>query len=241
MLLLAVVAILAAMIASVAGFGIGSLLTPALAIQTGMGVAVAAVSLPHFVATVVRAWRLRDEIDWSFLRTFGVTSAVGSLVGAGIAVIWGASWLGFILGGLMLFVGSMGLLGLTSKFVLPEKWTLLGGLVSGIFGGLVGNQGGVRSAAMLGSDLKKEAFVATATATGVIVDLARLPVYCAVYARELPALWREIGVMTVGVLIGTFLGVPVLKRIPEATFRKVVSGIIWFIGLFVLYRQVSSA
>ena len=49
--------------ASVVGFGIGSLLTPLLATRFGMSAAVAAVTIPHALATAVRCWRLRADID----------------------------------------------------------------------------------------------------------------------------------------------------------------------------------
>ena len=45
----------------------------------------------------------------------------------------------------------------------------LAGALSGAFGGLVGNQGGIRSAAMLGLGVQGPAFVATATAIGIAV------------------------------------------------------------------------
>ena len=48
------VAVLAGAIASVAGFGIGSVLTPLLAARLGTKLAVAAVSVPHFAGTVFR-------------------------------------------------------------------------------------------------------------------------------------------------------------------------------------------
>jgi hypothetical protein len=47
----------------------------------------------------------------------------------------------------------------------------MAGALSGLFGGLVGNQGGIRSAALMGFDINKEAFVATATAIGLVVDV----------------------------------------------------------------------
>jgi uncharacterized membrane protein YfcA len=52
---------LAGAVAAVAGFGIGSLLTPTLALATGTGtkLAVAAISIPHLVGTAQRFWILR--------------------------------------------------------------------------------------------------------------------------------------------------------------------------------------
>ena len=61
--LVALVGLIAAGIASVAGFGIGSLLTPTLALETGTKVAVAAIAIPHVIATAQRFWLLRRFVD----------------------------------------------------------------------------------------------------------------------------------------------------------------------------------
>lgn len=81
-LVLLLVAILSGATASVVGFGIGSLLTPLLAARFGTNVAVAAVTLPHALATAVRCWRLRASIDRRVLTRFGLLSAAGALAGA---------------------------------------------------------------------------------------------------------------------------------------------------------------
>src|SRR5689334_24115995 len=80
--LLAVVAILAGAIASVSGFGIGSLLTPVLAMRVGTKLAVAAVSLPHLAATALRFGLLRQHVNRRLLWSFGLMSAAGGLAGA---------------------------------------------------------------------------------------------------------------------------------------------------------------
>ena len=51
------------------------------------------------------------------------------------------------------------------------------GLVSGVCGGVAGNQGGIRAAALASFGLAPREFVATATATALLVDVARTPVY----------------------------------------------------------------
>src|SRR4249919_1434794 len=75
-------AVAAGTIASVAGFGIGSLLTPLLAVRVDAKLAVAGVSIPHVVGTAVRFWLLRGHVDRRIFLWFGVTSAVGGLTGA---------------------------------------------------------------------------------------------------------------------------------------------------------------
>jgi uncharacterized membrane protein YfcA len=81
-LLVIAVGVFAGAVASIAGFGIGSLLTPLFALQTGTKLAVAAVSIPHLAGTALRFWMLREHIDHRILLSFGLMSAAGGLVGA---------------------------------------------------------------------------------------------------------------------------------------------------------------
>ena len=164
LLLVALVAVAAGSIASVAGFGIGSLLTPLLAWQMGTKLAVAVVSIPHVAGTALRFWRLRQFIDRRVLWSFGVMSAAGGLAGALLHIILASPILTAILGGLLIFAGVMGLAGLAQKMRFSGWTAWVAGAASGLFGGLVGNQGGIRSAALLGFNLPRDAFVATATA-----------------------------------------------------------------------------
>jgi uncharacterized membrane protein YfcA len=114
----------------------------------------------------------------------------------------------------------------------------IAGALSGGFGGLVGSQGPLRSAAMLGLEIRKEAFVATATAIGLAVDAVRLPVYFATQGQRMLAAWPVVLTATVAVLVGTLLGECVLRRIPERVFRRLVCGIIAAIGVVLLLRFV---
>jgi len=50
---IAIAAAVAGGIASVAGFGVGSILTPLLAVRLGTKLAVAAVFIPHVTATAI--------------------------------------------------------------------------------------------------------------------------------------------------------------------------------------------
>jgi len=106
------------------------------------------------------------------------------------------------------------------------------GALSGALGGLVGNQGGIRSAAMLGFDVPKESFVATASAVGLFVDGARLPVYLATQWRDILAVWPLVLTATAGVVIGTAFGARVLGRIPERTFRRIVAVLLLLLGIY---------
>ena len=92
------------------------------------------------------------------------------------------------------------------------------GALSGIFGGLVGNQGGIRSAALLGFDVRRDAFVATATAIALLVDVFRMPVYAATQFHPIASAWRFMAVATIGVVIGTLVGKRISVGLPRAYF-----------------------
>ena len=224
------VGIAAGGVASVAGFGIGSLLTPLLVTQVPANVAVAAAAIPHVVGTAARLWLLRGQIDRRLLVTFGLTSAAGGLTGALLQGSTSGAGLTIVFGVLLLFVAASELTGLSTRmrFRGPAAW--IAGALSGLLGGLVGNQGGIRSAAMLGVDVPRQAFVGTATAVALIVDGARLPVYLATTGRELLAMWPTVAAATAGVVVGTLFGHRVLLRIPEARFRLIVAVTLGVLG-----------
>ena len=124
-----------------------------------------------------------------------------------------------------------------------QRWRFHGsvawiaGAISGLFGGLVGNQGGIRSAAMLGFDLPKERFVATATAIALFVDAARMPVYLVAERAQVAAIWPLVLIATVGVIGGTLSGERLLARVPEQRFKQVVGAIILLLGIVILLRR----
>src|SRR5215212_9240616 len=143
-LLLAAVALAAGAIASIVGFAIGSLLTPVLALRVETKVAVAAVSIPHLIGTAVRFWRLRGHVDRRVLWGFGTASAIGGLTGA-LLHSWATSpWLSGVFGGLLVFVALSEFTGLSGRMRFSGPFAMIAGALSGLLGGLVGNQGGIR-------------------------------------------------------------------------------------------------
>jgi uncharacterized membrane protein YfcA len=229
-LLVAAIAVVAGGIAAVTGFGVGSLLTPVLALETGTKLAVAAIAIPHFVGTALRFWMLRGHVDRRVLLGFGVASAIGGLAGALVGARTSSRALAVVFGALLIVAGLSELTGWIERVRWGRRAAWVAGGLSGALGGLVGNQGGIRSAAMLGFKVPKESFVATATAIGLVVDAARLPVYLATQGRGIVAVWPLVLAATVGVVIGTAIGTPVLERVPQRMFRRILGALLVVLG-----------
>jgi uncharacterized membrane protein YfcA len=223
-------------IAAVTGFGIGSLLTPVLALAVDTRLAVAAVSIPHLIGTSLRFALMHGGVDRRVLWSFGVTSAAGGLVGA---LLYGAAtntWLTILFGILLLFAAASEITGLARRMRFRGWIAWLAGALSGMLGGLVGNQGGIRSAALIGFDLRKELFVGTATAIALFVDGARVPIYVYTQYDDLRAHVTWIALATVGVIAGTVLGSRALGRIPEVWFPRVLALLLAVLGVAMLFR-----
>ena len=236
-----VASVLAGAVASVSGFGIGSLLTPVLMLSLGMPAAsaVAVLAVPHALATALRFVSLRRDVHGPTFREFGLASAVGGLAGAALQSQLTSPVLTMVLSVLLVLAGTTELL--RRRVPLPQTpaWRRAGGELSGLFGGLVGNQGGIRAAALLGFQLRPRQLVATATASALLVDAARVPIYFlsagSVIARSLSLMLM----IAAGVIVGTFVGVPILGRIPEPAYRRLVGALLVVLGisLFVLSRR----
>ena len=234
--LILAVGIVAGAVAAVAGFGIGSLLTPVLVPSVGGKLAVALVALPHAIATAIRLLKLYDAIDWRILRTFGAASALGSLAGALLFARLGSALLAAVLGVLLIAVGVLQLAGLARRLTISGPWSIAAGVASGAFGGLVGNQGGLRSAALLGFGLSSRAFVATAGAIALVVDLVRGPIYIAAAGDQLLSHWRTLIAATIGVTIGTFGGTAVLLRLSERAFQRAIGALLMALGVWLFVQ-----
>ena len=229
------VAIAASATASVVGFGIGSLLTPLLAVRYGTSVAVAAVTIPHALATAIRCWRLRAHIDYAVLLRFGILSALGGLAGALLYTRLGSLALTRILGGLLLLTAMAQLTGWSSRWHPHGPLVAIFGFSSGFFGGVAGNQGGLRAAALSAFGLSPAAFVATATATGLLVDAARTPVYLWGGTQALLRIWPVIAIAVVGVIIGTLMGERLLFGLAPRRFGQLVGAAVGLLGAWLVF------
>lgn len=135
---------------------------------------------------------------------------------------------------MLIVAGILGVLQISERLRLGKWSASIVGFASGFFGGLVGEQGGIRSVALLGFDIEKEAFIATATATGLIVDVVRMPVYFATQYSQVVQFILITLLSSSAVIAGTLAGNIVLKRIPQEIFKQIVSFLVLILGIFLL-------
>lgn len=222
---------------AVAAAGIDSLLVPLFGTEFDFKLAVAAVSLPHFTAGALRTLQLRHDIDWPLFVRFGILCALASFAGALLQEHLSSGLITRVFAGLLVIAGGLGLTGILERKHEGKAAAWLAGGASGLFGGLCGEQGGLRAVGLLGFGLRKEAFVATGAAVGVLSDLVRIPVYAARQWGDLRQTWMAVAGAVAGVLVGIFIGRRLLRKLPQDRFARVVSGVIMLVGVLLFFRH----
>jgi uncharacterized membrane protein YfcA len=218
--------------AAVVGFGVGSLLTPLLVTRVEPHVAVSLIAIPHALATGIRFVQHRRAIDYGLLVRFGIPSAIGSLLGATFQAALTSRLLVLVVGLLLIATGATNLVKAFRQWrpTLPIAFVL--GAMSGFFGGVAGNQGGLRAASLSAFSLPPRTFLATSTAVALLIDLARTPVYVVRSADQLRTFAMIMVIAAVGCTVGTILGERLFLGMSPERYRIVVGITVGLVGLW---------
>lgn len=240
LVLIALVALAASLLTFVSGFGLGTVLMPALALVVAPEAAVALTAVVHLLANLLKVRLVGREADRATLLRFGLPALLGGLVGGWLLQDWSRSVepVTWSLGGwtfmtfpTALTIGvimlGMALVELHPRFAgwrPSARWLPIGGLASGLLGGLSGHQGALRSAFLAGlPGLSPVAFAATGAVIACLVDLARLAAYGK--AAWAPAADHAGLLVTAAVaaLLGTWLGARWIRKVTLPFVRRLVA------------------
>lgn len=228
------------------GFGLGTLLMPVVALFFPPALAIAITAVVHFANNMLKFFLVAKHADTKVLLLFGLPAVVFAFLGAyllgflsGMELLFEYELFGksftvtpikFTIGSLILFFVLFELLPYFSTMALDKKWLSLGGVLSGFFGGLSGNQGALRSMFLLKAGLSKEGFIATGVVLAVMVDSARMLLYKESFLQSQNE-WEMIAFATIAAFLGTFVGNKLLKKVSIESIRIMVSALLVIISL----------
>ena len=250
LILIGLVALLTAGVTLFSGFGLGTILMPVFALFFPVPLAIAATAVVHFANNIFKFGLMARQADWRVVARFGVPAALAAIVGASLLTWFDRmpALASYMLGGsayeitvvkavIGVLIVAFALLELWPRFqalAFPPRWLPLGGVLSGFFGGLSGNQGALRSAFLLKAGLTKEAFVATGVVAAVIVDAVRLVTYgTSIMADHLARSQEMLMTVVIGTICafaGSFVGKRVLQKITLRTVQLIVAVAMLVIG-----------
>ena len=106
----------------------------------------------------------------------------------------------------------------------PPTWMPLGGMLSGLAGGVSGMQGALRSAFLARAGLDKAAFVATGVAIACLIDISRLGVYASMFVSHRSAIdLRLLTVAVAAAFAGALVGRRYLERLTMDAVRHLIA------------------
>lgn len=224
------VAFMAAILTFFSGFGLGTLLTPVFMLFFPVEWAIGLTGVVHFFNNLFKLVLVGKKADRAVLLRFGVPAVIAAMAGSWLLVnipdmeplfsyqIEGKTFevypVKFIVSILLIIFASMDLIPYFKKLEFSKNKLPLGGIMSGFFGGLSGNQGALRSAFLIKAGLSKEAFIGTAVVVSTFVDITRLSVYASRFSHSgLNENLTLVICATLAGITGSFIGNKLLKKV----------------------------
>ena len=250
-LIVCVVALLASGLTFFSGFGLGTILMPVLALFFPVPIAIAATAVVHFANNLFKLVLVGRSANKSVLLRFGVPAVIAALIGASLLssaallpVIAQYEFMGRLheitavklaVGVIIVVFSCLELIPRFANTAIDKKHMVWGGLLSGFFGGLSGNQGALRSMFLIRAGLNKDEFIGTGIVSAVMVDTARLLVYgVGLFTVPFSTIFGMKGLILAAMIsafAGALLGRELLKKITLRIVQIVVGVMLIVLGL----------
>lgn len=222
------------------GFGLGTLLTPVFMVFFPVEAAIALTGVVHFFNNIFKLILTARTADKQVLLRFGIPAVIAAFAGSVLLLqithldpLFSYQAFGktihvypvkFIVAVLLINFAMMDLLPYFKKLEFGRDKLPLGGMMSGFFGGLSGNQGALRSAFLIRAGLSKEAFIGTTVVVSTFVDFTRLGVYFSNLSLSGMAENKMIVIAaTLSAITGAFIGNKLLKKVTFDFVQKAVA------------------
>lgn len=223
-------AFLAQIVGTVAGFGSSTVFLPVALLFYDFKTALVLVAFLHIFGNVGKIGVFRQGINRDLILKFGLPSIILTFIGALLVQYIPQNTLKAILGA---FLVSFALLSFWRENfqVKPTLLnTIFGGALSGLFAGLIGTGGAIRSAFLVAINLPKEKYIATSALIALAIDTTRIPVYISQGFLKSEFYWF-LPILLIIALVGSYFGKLIVNKIPQKQFKKVVLAAIFLIGL----------
>ena len=251
-LIVAVVALVAGALTLFSGFGLGTLLMPAMALFYDLETAIAATAVVHLVNNVLKLMLVGKWAAWRVVVIFGAPAAVCAFLGARALHALGSFGelhryelfgreavitpeklvIALLIACFALLEGKPGK-GLSASM----KWLPVGGALSGFFGGISGHQGALRTVFLRRAGLGKKELVGTFAACAVLVDASRLVGYGVSFFGDTFATLRDEGrlgpvyVAMAGAFVGSYVGSKLVKKVTLEMVQGVITVMLFVTAL----------
>ncbi len=214
---------LAAIGATLAGFGSSMLLIPVAVSFFDIKMAVFLVACFHLFNNLFKVRIFWRKIDFRTFIIFGIPSIIFAFIGARFINVIPLDTVRIILGVFLICYALFTLI--KPRFSVKENKAnaFIGGSLSGFLAGLIGMGGAIRASFLVAFNLPKEVYVATSAIIAVVIDLTRIPTYMLTRAVEWSQDFILIPLLVISAYFGVRVGKILLNKINQETFLRIVS------------------
>jgi len=230
-----VTALVASILAAVAGFGGAVIMLPVLVWAVGIRDAIPLLTIAQLIGNLSRVVFNRRELKWPVVWRFALGAVPAAVIGGIMFATAPATALVRLLGVFLIIM----VIYRHTSWGKNARLTLRGfiplGAVSGILSAVLGTVGPFAAPFFLSYGLIKGAYIGTEAMTAVIMHITKLGVYgsyALIGARTL-----LIGIAIGAVMIlGTYLGKWLLNKVPEHIFPYIIEGTMLVAGVIFIIR-----
>ncbi len=224
----------------VSGFGLGTLLVPVFGLFFPIEVAISLTAIVHFLNNLFKLALVGKNADKGILIRFGIPSIFAAVAGAYLLTrisdipalyeyqIGESNYkllpVKMVIGSLLAIFALLELWPTFRKLEIHSRYLPFGGVLSGFFGGLSGNQGALRSAFLIKSGLAKEAYIGTGVVLACFIDISRLTIYGSGFTSDFGSLPGLLLILaTLSAFAGAWIGNKWLKKTTFSSVRTLVT------------------
>lgn len=245
-IIICLAALLASALTFFSGFGLGTILTPVFLFFFPVDIAIALTGVVHFFNNLFKITLVGRNIQKAVLLRFGIPAILASFAGAWLLIritvmptlfqyhigdkLLIVTPVKLIIAILLIVFAILEIAPAVQRIQFSKNKLVLGGILSGFFGGLTGIQGAIRSAFLIKSGLTKESYIATGVAIACLIDISRLSVYASrVASINLSENFPLIIAATLSAMTGALIGNALLKKVTIRFMQVLVA--IMLIGI----------
>lgn len=226
---------IAAIIATLAGFGSSTLLIPLAIMFMDAKTAIFIVACFHLFNNAFKIKAFWGKIDFKTFMLFGIPSIIFAFAGAILISVMPVDTIKKTIALFLIIFAIYSLL--RPKFVIRETRVnaVVGGSLSGLLAGLIGLGGAIRSTFLISFNLSKEIYVATSAMIAFVIDLTRIPTYLFSKMVQDTSYYILLPFLILSAYFGVKTGKMLLGKINQEIFRRVVLVAILLVGVKLLF------
>jgi uncharacterized membrane protein YfcA len=241
--IICLVALLGSGLTLFSGFGLGTLLVPVFGLFFPIELAIMLTAIVHFLNNIFKLILLGRSANMGVVLRFGIPAILFAFLGAYILSEltdmkplfkyqmgkhhFEIMPVKLIIGIVLLFFSLFEVIPSLTQLRFDKKYLPIGGVLSGFFGGLSGNQGALRAAFLIRAQLSPQSFIATGVVIACLIDISRLTIYSKQIINNHNQFdYTLLAMATLSAFIGAYFGNKLVTKVTVSILQYIVTAML---------------